>query len=185
MKISVISSSTRAGRASHRVALLLKKQIETVSGHHVSLIDLSENELSVFEERIKFLKEIPKHILLISQELKSSDGIIFVTPEYNGGISPGLKQLIDIFGQEEYAGKPIGVATASTGSMGGIRAALQLQQIILAIQAYPQPQMLLVPNVSSTLDETGDIADPKFASKVKHFLNSFLAFSRQLSADKI
>jgi NAD(P)H-dependent FMN reductase len=150
-------------------------------GWQVSLIDLREYTLPAFEERIQYLEEVPPDVRLISDELKSSDGIIFISPEYNGGISSSLKYIIDIFGNDEFAGKPIGVATASSGIQGGIRAALQLQQTILAIRSYPQPEMLLVPVVSKTIDENGDILSPSFESKVKHFVISFLAFTSHLT----
>ena len=180
MKISLVSSSTRAGRASHRVGLLLKKQIEKMPGWSVSLIDLAGYALPVFQERVGYLEEVPVDVRLISEELKSSDGIIFITPEYNGGISSALKYVIDIFGDEEFGGKPIGVATASAGVQGGIRAALQLQQMILAIRAYPQPEMLLVPLVAETISESGDVSDSNFEVKVRRFIHSFLTFTSHL-----
>ena len=105
--------------------------------------------------------------------------MIFVTPEYNGGISSSLKNFIDTFGRPEFAGKPIAVASVSSGALGGIRAAMSLQQLILAIQAYPQPQMLTVADVENQLSKEGEILNPTFEKKLASFIDAFIGFAKR------
>jgi hypothetical protein len=89
---------------------------------------------------VRFIHSLLQIIYLELINLRSfSDGIIFLTPKYNGSFSSDLKNFIDVFAKEGFLGKPIGVATGSTGAMGGVRAANQLQQVILSLFAYPQP----------------------------------------------
>jgi NAD(P)H-dependent FMN reductase len=177
MSIAIISTSTRPGRTSHRVALALKRTVET-AGQSVSLIDLKELTLPLFSERFAFLTESERseNMIKIAEILQQSKAIIFVTPEYNGSISTGLKNLLDTFGKAEFAGKPIGVATASTGIMGGIRAAQQLQINILGVQAYPQPQMLTVGEVDKQMDTEGEVLNTAFGPKLNGFVTAFLGF---------
>jgi NAD(P)H-dependent FMN reductase len=104
-----------------------------------------------------------------------------LTPEYNGTFTSGLKNFIDVFAKEGFRGKPIAVATGSSGSMGGIRAAYQLQQVILSLFAYPQPQMLLVGEMKKKFDQTGALIDPEFQSSFESFIDSFLTFTQKLS----
>lgn len=111
--------------------------------------------------------------------LKTSDGIIFLTPEYNGGISSGLKNFIDVFAKDGFRGKPIGVATGSTGSRGGIRAAYQVQRIILSLFAYPQPEMLLVGEMQKKFDESGILLDKDFQSILDNYVDSFIDFTKR------
>lgn len=178
MNIKIVSGSTRIGRNSHRVALALNNKI-TALGFESSIVDLKEINLPPFEERLSFLAEKPERLVEISNELLSSTGYIFVTPEYNGGISSSLKNFIDTFGRPEFAGKPIAVASVSSGALGGIRAAMSLQQLILAIQAYPQPQMLTVGDVEEQLNNEGEIINPSFEKKLDSFVNSFLGFAKR------
>jgi NAD(P)H-dependent FMN reductase len=178
MNIKIISGSTRIGRNSHRVALALNNKI-TALGIESSIVDLNEINLPPFEERLSFLPEKPERLIEISNELLISTGFIFVTPEYNGGISSSLKNFIDTFGRPEFAGKPIAVASVSTGALGGIRAAMSLQQLILAIQAYPQPQMLTVGDVEEQLNNEGEIIYPNFEKKLDGFVNSFIGFAKR------
>lgn len=178
MKIQIISGSTRIGRASHRVALALNEKLLSL-GIDCSIVDLKELGLPLFEERLSFLRNKPQHFETISNELLNSVGFIFVTPEYNGGISASLKNFIDTFGRPEFAGKPIAVASVSSGNLGGIRAAMSLQQLILAIQAYPQPQMLTVGNVEEQLNPLGEIINPGFEKQLDSFVDAFIGFAKR------
>lgn len=181
MKITLISSSTRTGRLSPRVAFALKSAIEK-TGESAQIIDLSAVDLPIFEERFNYLENPNEKIKTVFDTLMASDGFIFLTPEYNGSISSGLKNFIDVFAKDPFIGKPIGVATASTGALGGIRAAYQLQQIILSIFGYPIPQMLTVGNMDKVLDEKGMVLDEDFQKRLDSFLKAYLSFVAKLTA---
>lgn len=182
MNFTIVSSSTRIGRVSHRIALALEKQMGHI-GHAASIIDLLELNLPRFSERYPYVEEKPKSWVKTMDTLLASDGIIFMTPEYNGSFSSGLKNFIDVFAKEGFRGKPIGVATGSTGSMGGIRAAYQLQQVILSLFAYPQPQMLTVGEMQHRFSETGEIIDEEFRPRFESYVNKFVEFCARLSHD--
>jgi NAD(P)H-dependent FMN reductase len=178
MKIVIVSASTRERRTSHRVAMALEKELNT-RGIKTDLIDLKAVQLKPFEERLIHLDPKPENLVALSEILKNGTSIIFVTPEYNGMYTSALKNFMDVFGRAEFAGKPIGVATASTGAMGGMRAALHLQQSILAIQAYPQPQILLSAEVNKQLDEEGNYHNDSYPLKLNTFLDAFIKFSEK------
>lgn len=181
MKITIVSSSTRTGRLSPRVALALKVAIEKTD-NSAQIIDLSEINLPIFEERLAYLDSPNDGLKAVSDTLQASDGFIFLTPEYNGSISSGMKNFIDVFAKDPFNGKPIGVATASTGAMGGIRAAYQLQQIILSIFGYPIPQMLTVGNMDKVLDENGVVLEASFQKRLDGFLEAYLEFVRKIAS---
>lgn len=180
MKITIVSSSTRTGRVSHRIALALVKQVEKM-GHQAEVIDLLELDLPTFKERFPFIDEKPGNWQATMDTLLSSTGIIFLTPEYNGSYSSGLKNFIDVFAKQGFKDKPIGVATGSTGSMGGIRAAYHVQQVILSLFAFPQPQMLTVGKMQNKFDETGELIDENFRDQFEGFVDKFIEFTTKIS----
>jgi NAD(P)H-dependent FMN reductase len=145
------------------------------------VIDLLDLELPQFIERYPNVRDKPPNWQLTMDQLQASDGLIFLTPEYNGSFSSGLKNFIDVFAKDGFRGKPIGVATGSTGKQGGIRAAYQLQQVILSLFAYPQPQMLTVGEMQHRFDETGEITDQEFRPRIESYVNHFIAFCAKLS----
>lgn len=181
MNISIVSSSTRTGRISHRIALALAAAIKE-KGHSADIIDLAEENLAPFEERFSILENPSKSLIRLHEKLLASEAFIFLTPEYNGAIASGLKNFIDLFAKEPFQNKAIGVATGSTGAMGGVRAAYQLQQNILTINAFPHPRMLMVGKMDQVLSETGDVLDEKYGRSQDGFLTAFLDFAQRLSS---
>lgn len=183
MKIGIVSSSTRKGRKSHRVALALVNAV-TKAGHEAILIDLLELPLGYLTERIQFLPEEERNanMIKLNETFSATDSLIFVSPEYNGGYSSALKLTVDVMERSCFMGKVIGVASVSDGVLGGIRAALLLQQQVLALQAYPQPQMLTVPEVDKQFDEQGELINPDFEKRMSSFLKAYLGFAAKMTA---
>lgn len=176
MKIRIVSSSTRTHRISHRIALALDQDLKQ-RGHDSGIIDLMTEELPPFEERIDRLEKPNASLLALKQLLLECDAFIFLSPEYNGAISSALKNFMDLYAKEPFMHKPIGVATGSTGAMGGIRAAYQLQQNILTIHGLPHPRMLTVGKMDQVINEDGTVVDDKYAASQSKFLDLFLDFA--------
>lgn len=181
MKISIISSSVREGRESHKAALAVQNELQKASDAEVSLIDLKAFDLPRLSHVMNKFPEIPAPVEELGRELDQADGIIFVSPEYNGGYSSALKNAIDFYPKSTYQRKPIGIVTASSGNMGGMRASQQLLHLALALWAIPSPQLLLVPRVQDKLDDSGGYQDPEFEKQVQRFAEHYLWLARKLT----
>lgn len=181
MKIAIISGTARKGRKSHRVALALQKTLGE-QGHDIALIDVAKLELDIFTGLYKDLDAPNDHLQEAKTQLEWAEAMVFVTPEYNGSISSSLKNFIDLFAKAPFEGKPIGVATASSGPQGGIRAAYMLQQIILSIFAYPQPQMLTVAHVQDSISEDGSQIDNSIKKRYDTFIESYNMWIKRFSS---
>ena len=96
MNIAIISASVRLERKSHRIALFFKKYIEEKKLSTVEILDLNEYKFPIFEERLRFMKDPPPPVLQFAEKVKNANGIIIVTPEYNGGYPASLKNAIDL-----------------------------------------------------------------------------------------
>ena len=92
MKIAILSASVRTGRNSHRVALLFKRYIETNNLASVEVLDLQHYQFPIFEERLKFQKNPSSIVLEFAKKIQTADGVIIITPEYNGGVSGKFKK---------------------------------------------------------------------------------------------
>lgn len=183
MNISIISGSAREGRMSHRVAIALAKAFEG-KGLEVSVIDVKGLGIGIMDDVLAKQANPSFNLIETKRQLDAADAMIFVSPEYNGSYSPALKNLIDHFPKSTYERKPIGVAAVSSGAMGGIRAALQLQQLVLALFGYPTFRMLTVPNVSENLNEVGEVLTPAFQKTLDGFVAEFEWFSSALVTAK-
>lgn len=185
MNIAILSTSTRIQNNTQRVGLYLNQFFKNqYSGHEIQLIDLLAYPMPVFDELLARNENPPKALAILSQKLQAADAIVFVSPEYNGSYSPGLKNLVDFLGKAEFHKKPIAVCSVSTGAMGGIRGALQMQELILALFGYPIPQMLLVPQVAQKFAENGTLLQLDFESKVHQWAAEFLWFAEAITHKK-
>ncbi len=174
MNLTIISASTRIGRQSHRVALGLEKYFQRLDNLTIQVVDLLEYQLPMFEEvSIRHPDPTPAMVELGSI-LNRTDAFLFVTPEYNGTYTPALKNMVDSYNKTEFSRKPIGIVTVTTGGMGGIRAAMQMQQLIPALFAFTVPQMLLVPFLTQKFDESGTLLDENFNKNLDAFSKEFL-----------
>lgn len=168
--ISIISSSIRNGRNSHRVALYFKNYLEENEIANAKILDLKAYDFPIFEERLKFIEQPTEAMLSFSEEIKNADGIIVVTPEYNGGYPASLKNVIDLL-FTEWKRKPIGIATVSAGAFAGSQVITSLQFSLWKIGALVVPAMFPVATIEKTFDETGNPTDKEgIDKKAKTFI---------------
>src|SRR6187402_788192 len=99
-KIVIISSSVRDGRRSHRVALFFKKFLEENNYASAEILDLGEYQFPIFHERLKYQKNPDAKTVEFAGKVGNSDGVIIVTPEYNGGYPASIKNALDLLTNE-------------------------------------------------------------------------------------
>lgn len=162
--IAIISSSVRTGRNSHRVAVYFKQYIEENNHGTVEILDLNEYQFPVFDERLRFQKEPTEKMLDFSGRIKGADGVIIVTPEYNGSIPAALKNVTDLL-YDEWHHKPIAIVTVSDGAFGGSQVLIALQFTLWKMKAITVPAMFPVPKVREAFDENGNAIDKAATDK--------------------
>src|SRR6201996_4345770 len=118
----VFYGSYRSDRMGIRLAGFIVDRLQR-RGDDVELIDAKVITLPMLD---RMYKEHPKGnapaaLQQLAQKIRSADGFIFVTGEYNWGIQPGLKNLTDHF-LEEWFWRPAAIASYSAGRLSGARA---------------------------------------------------------------
>ncbi|WP_017733414.1 NADPH-dependent FMN reductase [Nafulsella turpanensis] len=183
MKIAIISASIRHGRQTHFVSEELGRRLNASNDIEASLVDLADYAFPLFQDTHK--ADAPQHGAdELRTILQQADGLLFVSPEYNGSYTAALKNMADHFSKAEFNKKAIGVVSVSSGAIGGMRGALQMQQLVLALYAYPIPQMMLVSEVQHKFDEEGKLTDEAFAKKLDTYLQEFLWFASAIYEKK-
>ena len=152
--ISIISSSIRTERKSHNVALYFQHFLNEKRMATVEILDLASYNFPIFEAPLKYQPNSSMVALEFKNKIISSDGIIIVTPEYNGSIPASLKNVIDLL-YEEWNKKPIAFSTVSSGNFGGLQALTQLQSIFYKVYAYTCAKNFPVSKVQEKFDDFG------------------------------
>ena len=183
MKIEIISGSPRGNSITTRVALHLKSIIQERTDHEVNILDVREHELPLLQAIFTSVESTPDPYKEVTERMLNTDAFILLTPEYNGSYSAALKNLLDHFPKQHH--KVFAIATASTGMLGGIRAALQLQELIYALFGIGSPYMLVTPQVDKKFDENGNLLDPSFKKSVDVFINEFIWLAEKIVDEKV
>jgi NAD(P)H-dependent FMN reductase len=179
MHIEIISGSPREQSVTHRVALHLQKTLLERTDHDTGLIDLRDHVLPHMDTVFTSVEKTPEAQKALAERMFAADAFIIVTPEYNGSYSPAMKNLFDHFPKQQH--KAFGIVTASPGAMGGVRAAMQLQQTVLALFGIPSPHMLIVPQVDKKFDADGSLVDSSFQPAINNFTAEFLWLGERVS----
>lgn len=158
LHISIISSSIRPDRNSHRVALYFKNYLTENNLSKVGILDLKEYNFPLFDNTLKHQGNPSADLLDFAKKVKATDGIIIVTPEYNGGFPASLKNAIDVL-YDEWHGKPISIVTVSAGVFGGTQALVSLQFVLWKIGAWTVTNMFHVAKVQEAYDAFGNATD--------------------------
>ena len=184
MHITILSASTRLNRQSHRVALALERAINQHGEHTAEILDLAEYQFPMLEEVLHRHPNPPAGLAEFAAKIRRSDAHLFVSPEYNGSYTAALKNAVDYLKEGEFSKKVVGTVSVSAGMLGGMRGALAMQQLILAISAFALPQMLTVGNLTQRFDENGHLLDPLFEKNIQNFLQHFYWLAEAVTEKK-
>lgn len=179
MNIEIIAGSPRNGSLSHRVALHLQTQMaQRAPQHATGFINMQEIVMPFVQSVWQMAEHIPAEYKEVGERMFAARAIILVSPEYNGGYSPAMKNFLDHFPKQTR--KVFGVATSSPGAFGGMRAAQQMLQLVPALVGIASPTLLIVPAVEKKFGEAGELLDEGFAKNVGSFVTDFLWLAEAL-----
>ncbi len=172
--IAILSASVRTGRKSHRVALYFQNYLQENNLATTEILDLKEYNFPLFAERLRFQTEPAADVIYFANRIKNADGIIMVTPEYNGGYPASIKNVIDLL-YDEWHRKPIAITTVSDGVFGGTQVITSLQWTLWKIRAWTVTSMFPVRNVGTAYDENGVPVEKESTDKrAKAYLDELL-----------
>lgn len=121
--------------------------------------------------------DFPESAKSLKSKIRSADGIIIVTPEYNRSIPGVLKNMIDWtsrpYGDNAWDGRPVGVMGASVGPLGTAVAQYHLKQILTHLNAHIMGQPEFHLNVTDKFDAEGNLTDETIKGDIHRFLETF------------
>jgi len=179
-KIVILTASVRTGRKSPRVSKYFQRYLKEHHAIDAEMLDLREYDFPLFDERLRYQKNpIPK-ALEFSERIKHAEGIIIVTPEYNGGYPASLKNAVDLL-YDEWRKKPLVISTVSEGAFAGTQVITSLQFSLWKIGALTVPVMFPVPNIEKSFNEEGQPSDKEGTDKgAKRFIDELLFYVKVL-----
>jgi chromate reductase len=176
-QIAVIVGSLRRDSFNRKLAsAIVKLAASEFSFKQVQIGDLplyNQDDDANQAESVKRLKA----------DIMASQGLLFVTAEYNRSIPGVLKNAIDHasrpYGQSAWAGKPAGVLGASVGAIGTSMAQQHLRNILayLDVPTLGQPEAFIHAK-EGLFDQAGNIGEDskKF---LQNWMNHYIAWVKK------
>ena len=171
MKVTAIVGSLRKGS--------LHRQIMT---HYQQLcadqFELKEGPIAGIPVYNADLEQ-PDSVRSLAQEIASSKGVIFFTPEYNYSVPGGLKNAIDWLSRcdpQPLNGKPVTIVGASPGNVGTARMQYHLRQIgvFLDMRFMNKPEVMIGQAMQKVADnKVTDAGTVEFLQKHAGAFKSF------------
>lgn len=106
-------------------------------------------------------------------KLAESDGFLVVTGEYNHSLPPALKNLLDHF-YPEYQFKPSAIASYSSGTFAGVRAADHLRMLLGQLGMPAIPAMLPFPVIGDLFDDDLNPGNERIERSANRFIDQFI-----------
>ncbi|MDP3559289.1 MAG: NAD(P)H-dependent oxidoreductase [Legionellaceae bacterium] len=172
MKIGVFVGSLRLASFNRKVATTLIQ----VAPASLDMEIIEIGQLSFFNQDDE--ANPPKSWILFREKLKTLDGFILVTPEYNRSVPAVLKNALDVgsrpYGQNIWDGKPCAIVSASIGAIGGFGANHHLRQslVFLNTPCMTQPEAYLS-HVDTFFNEKGQLTNEGTKTFLSKFMESF------------
>lgn len=188
--IAVIVGSTREGSFNRALGELAAASLEA-QGASVTRVDLAAFDLPLYSAVLE-ANAFPADALKLKALFAAQDGLLFVSPEYNGSLPPLLKNAIDwasrptgdesLVALTAYRGKAAAIMSASISPFGGLRGLMHLRQILSTIQMLVIPEQVVVPAAHTAFAEDGSLNEALPASLVEMTTGRLIAVAKALAA---
>jgi NAD(P)H-dependent FMN reductase len=151
----IVIASTRPGRAGQPIGEWFRAKAEAHGEFEIDYADLAEIKLPFMDEpnHPRLRQYTKQHTMDWSARVDAADAFVFVTPEYNHGMTAALKNAIDYLNQE-WQYKPLGFVSYG-GVAGGTRSVQAIKPIANVLKMTPIPEAVVIPLFQRFMTDDG------------------------------
>jgi chromate reductase len=126
-------------------------------------------------------KGFPESVTKFADAIRSADGVIIASPEYNWTIPGTLKNALDWVSrlkEQPFRNKPVALQSASAALLGGSRMQYHLRQCLVSLDAhcFGRPEVIVTFAPQKFHPETADFTDQAGKDIVKQQLEGFAKY---------
>lgn len=190
-RILIIPGSARDGSLNRRLAAVAAATARE-AGLQVTEMDLRALALPVYDGDLEAASGVPAGAHELRRAIAASDGVLIVTPEYNGFPTPLVINAFDWLsrippgdghagGLAATANKPAALLSASPGPLGALRSMNFLRQYLqMAFAMLVTPQQFALSRAHEAFDGEGALKDARAAQSVEKVIASLATLARAM-----
>lgn len=182
-EVNVLAFAGSTGKDSvNKKLAAFAASIATKDGARVTLIDLKDYALPLYDADFEKTQGMPKSAVKLRELMIKNEIIFIASPEYNDSVSGVLKNAIDWASRNETAGasrdafkgKTFLIMSASPSPKGGINGLSHLRAIIESVGGTVVSKGIAVPKAYSAFDEQGHLKDPELNRELTELIHEIL-----------
>lgn len=179
--VALLVGSLRKGSLNRLAARALAE----VAPENLHLQPVEFGNLPLYDQDLED-RGAPPEWTAFREPIRTSDAVLFVTPEYNRSVPGGLKNALDVgsrpYGKSAWTGKPAAVVSVSPGALGGFGANHHLRQslVFLNMPCMQQPEAY-VGNAAALFGTDGRLTNDTTREIFRTFMKAFAAWIEAVS----
>ncbi|PRB75761.1 ACP phosphodiesterase [Arthrobacter sp. MYb214] len=165
--------------ATNSINRVLSKALIALAPENLSFTEIPISDLPLYSA--DYDDNYPEAGTALKTAIEASDGLLFISPEYNRSIPGALKNAIDWgsrpWGTNSFARKPTGLLGASVGAIG----TAVMQSSMRSVLSFLDAPQLNSPEVylqyrPEDFGEDGSISNPDTEKFLAHYMGEYAAF---------
>ena len=126
-------------------------------------------------------QEKPAKVIEFTERVLCAQGLVVITPEYNGSMPGALKLFIDLLPfPESFENRPVCYVGVAAGQFGGLRPVEHVMQVFGYRNAYNYPKRVFVANSYKVINPTKGIMDEEISSRLSEQAKGFIDFCKSI-----
>jgi NAD(P)H-dependent FMN reductase len=190
-KLLVFAGSTRTQSYNRQLAKAAA-DLARAAGASVTLLELGDLDIPLYNADLE-AQGTPPDVMKLKEVLDEHPAWIICSPEYNGSYTALLKNTLDWASSpvknhaywsdssKPFAGKVVGLLSASPGALGGLRSLSHLSPLLLNLQCWLCPQQFALGRAGSAFDAQGQLQDATHQASVAAVVDQVLWAAKRLS----
>lgn len=185
--VLTLVGSLRDGSYNRKLQIVASAML-IAHGAEVKDFDFRQSPLPLYDASLESAESLSEGVQALKNAIRNADAIIIVSPEYNAGVTPLIKNAIDWVSRQdsskgttnEWSNKVVSVLTASPGAFGGIRAQGAYRQSLAMLGAYVLPDTVTIPNAAQAFNEQGLLTNERSNDMLEKSMKRLLEVSSRL-----
>ena len=188
IKILAFAGSSRIESFNKKLVKIAAEAAKS-AGADVTYLDFLDYPIPLFNEDLEAQDGLPESVRQFQTLLNNHQGFLIACPEYNGSITPLLKNAIDWASRPTpelprlacFQGKVAALMATSPGGLGGLRGLVHVRAILDGIGTLVIPRQKAIPNAYQVFDDQGLLKDERQLADVEGLAQELVTVATKLN----
>ena len=186
VKILAFAGSARQDSYNKKLAQAAGRAA-AAAGAEVTYLDLRDWPMPIYDGDIEAGDGPPENAFRLQALIAEQHGLLIASPEYNHSIPALLKNTLDwvsrtprVRGENPFAGKLVGLMSASPGGLGGIQGQDHSRRVLETVGALVLPKTVALSHADEAFNAEGNLKDSGMAKRVHDLAAEVVATATRL-----